>query len=451
MNKSTLKKRLKEWDDKQWKEELEAKSSIMVYRSAKTAIKEDPIYDNTASSIILFQARSNTLPLETRKRHTGEETTCLLCGDGEEDQHHFLLECTKLAEERLKMTSLQRPHQEDQLEVLKTFLFNESTEEMEKNKEGLYKLWRLRKRKLVTVTDGSALDWWPRLLFSLACLLTVVVGAILAVWVHIKLGQPQKVTIKRPVPVDHVKNALKCGSQQDKTSGYQRPPIVSRAVDEVLAEIVSHVVDDFFSSWYSQLAFEPDLQAQAIKNEIWESLRRLQDRLNAIDHVNFIATDVFNKIKQHFQRIRIAHEMSDGKTTLPMYTLVSYLANPERELQFLRSVAEVVIMILLPPDYSRCVPVRQLLRETLACHVFQPAIDLLCDPDFINQKVYEYVHHHQLWRELHQRTYTYAASYEDFIGIIQESNDVDELKHIRLFLATRSCHADHSRRQRKTI
>ena len=63
--------------------------------------------------------------------------------------------------------------------------------------------------------------------------------------------------------------------------------------------------------------------------------------------------------------------------------------------------------------------------------MFQPAVDLLCDPDFINQKVYEYVHHHQLWRELHQRTYTYAASYEDFIGIIQDSNDVDELKHIR--------------------
>ena len=56
-----------------------------------------------------------------------------------------------------------------------------------------------------------------------------------------------------------------CGGGRDKTSDYQRPPIVSRAVDEVLAEIVGHVVDDFFSSWYSQLAFEPDLQAQAIK------------------------------------------------------------------------------------------------------------------------------------------------------------------------------------------
>ena len=55
------------------------------------------------------------------------------------------------------------------------------------------------------------------------------------------------------------------GSYGDRSAGYQRPPIICRAVDEVLAEIVSHVVDDFFSSWYSRLAFEADLQAQTIK------------------------------------------------------------------------------------------------------------------------------------------------------------------------------------------
>ncbi|XP_037094661.1 sorting nexin-25-like isoform X2 [Pollicipes pollicipes] len=286
------------------------------------------------------------------------------------------------------------------------------------------------------VLSSWSLEWWPRLLFGIACVLSVLVGAVLAVWVHLKLGKLQKVPVKRPVPVDLVKNILKSASKRDNTESYQRPPIISRSVDEVIAEIVNHVVEDFFTSWYSQLASEPEAQAELIKNELWESLRRLRDRLSAIDEVNFIATNVFNKIKQHFQRIRIAHEMSDGKTTLPMYTLVSYLANPERELQFLRSVAEVVIMILLPADYSRCVPVRQLLREILACQVMQPTVDLLCDPDFINQKVYEYVHHHQLWRELHQRTYTYAASYEDFIRIIQESNDVDELKHIRFNIVT---------------
>ena len=55
------------------------------------------------------------------------------------------------------------------------------------------------------------------------------------------------------------------GSRGDRSAGYQRPPIISRAVDEVLAEVVSHVVDDFFSSWYSRLAFEADLQAQTMK------------------------------------------------------------------------------------------------------------------------------------------------------------------------------------------
>ena len=59
------------------------------------------------------------------------------------------------------------------------------------------------------VVSGSALDWWPRLLFSIACCLSIVVGAILAIWVHIKLGKPQKVTVRRPIPVDHVKNVLK--------------------------------------------------------------------------------------------------------------------------------------------------------------------------------------------------------------------------------------------------
>ena len=56
---------------------------------------------------------------------------------------------------------------------------------------------------------------------------------------------------------------LQCGGE--RAADYQRPPIIGRAVDEVLAEIVSHVVDDFFSSWYSQLAFEPELQAQTMK------------------------------------------------------------------------------------------------------------------------------------------------------------------------------------------
>ena len=155
LSKAALKKRLKEWDDKQWKEDLGTKSSIKIYQSGKPTIKEEMMYDNTPASTVLFQARSNTLPLKARKRYTGEETSCPLCGNTEEDQYHFILECTQLADERGNIVVLQRPHPENRDEILKAFLFSQDKEEMELNKEGLYQLWRLRKRKLVTMADGE--------------------------------------------------------------------------------------------------------------------------------------------------------------------------------------------------------------------------------------------------------------------------------------------------------
>ena len=166
MTKPSLKKCLKEWDNRQWLEELETKTSIGIYRAGKPAIKEDPIYDNTPASIVLFQARSNTLPLEARKR---DDKECKLCGKDEENQHHFLLECEKLTEERLRLPRLQRPHPENTNSVLRDFLFNDDNGEMEYNKEGLYRLWRLRKRMMVTMSEGG---WWTwttwRWLFNLS-------------------------------------------------------------------------------------------------------------------------------------------------------------------------------------------------------------------------------------------------------------------------------------------
>ena len=115
-------------------------------------MQASPIYDNTPASIVLFQARSNTLPLEARKRYDKE---CKLCGKDEENQHHFLLECEKLTEERLRLPRLQRPHPENTNSILRDFLFNDDNGEMEYNKEGLYRLWRLRKRMMVTMSEGG--------------------------------------------------------------------------------------------------------------------------------------------------------------------------------------------------------------------------------------------------------------------------------------------------------
>ena len=96
MNKRAIIARVRERDNRLWREELDRLSSVGIYREWKKKIKEERFYDNTEGSIVLFGARANSLRLNYRKRYGGGDTTCDLCGEGQEDLEHFLLKCSKL-------------------------------------------------------------------------------------------------------------------------------------------------------------------------------------------------------------------------------------------------------------------------------------------------------------------------------------------------------------------
>jgi sorting nexin-25 len=61
----------------------------------------------------------------------------------------------------------------------------------------------------------------------------------------------------------------------------------------------------------------------------------------------------------------------------------------------------------------------------------KPTIDLMCDPDYINQKIFDYFDYREKLAAEHRRTYAYAASYEDFVKMIQACQDIEHLKQIR--------------------
>ena len=69
-------------------------------------IKEQLLYDNTEESVLLSLARTNTLPLNWRKRFQQNEedrnTICPLCSEEEETLTHFLLLCQELMNIRIK-------------------------------------------------------------------------------------------------------------------------------------------------------------------------------------------------------------------------------------------------------------------------------------------------------------------------------------------------------------
>lgn len=106
-------------------------------------------------------------------------------------------------------------------------------------------------------------------------------------------------------------------------------------------------------------------------------------------------------------------------------------------------------MFLLPRSYSLS-PAKHLMREIICCKskllikqprieiynfnnisVIQPTVDRLTDPDFINQKILDYIEQQRITAAMHKRTFEYANSYEDFLKMIQDSEDIEMLKNIR--------------------
>ena len=66
------------WDLNIWKAELEMKTTLQIYKKFKNNFGDEEIYDNIPSSNILNKARTNTLQLNDRNRHTNKEINCMV-------------------------------------------------------------------------------------------------------------------------------------------------------------------------------------------------------------------------------------------------------------------------------------------------------------------------------------------------------------------------------------
>lgn len=143
MSTHALNSKIQKWADGKWNTERREKESLVLYNSLKNRIKEEKIYVNRYSSVLLFRARTNTLPLNIRKRHSGEDTFCPLCREAEETFEHFLLHCPRLQEIRTRHINLQRPFIEDSEKIIVDFMSQE--DDLEETKECLYKMWSKRK------------------------------------------------------------------------------------------------------------------------------------------------------------------------------------------------------------------------------------------------------------------------------------------------------------------
>ena len=139
MSKEDIKQKVRDYDNKRWKESLETKTTLEVYKKYKKKICEEICYDNTRDSELLFRARANVLGLEDLRRHSTENLDCKICDIKEkEDLGHFLFRCSKLE----KVRDRELFTQGTEVDRIGRLLFEEKN--LERVKRMLGKMWKAR-------------------------------------------------------------------------------------------------------------------------------------------------------------------------------------------------------------------------------------------------------------------------------------------------------------------
>jgi sorting nexin-25 len=138
-----------------------------------------------------------------------------------------------------------------------------------------------------------------------------------------------------------------------------------------------------------------------------------------------LAVDFVTKITNHLEKIRLMKE----NNAMP-FKPTSYLMNEDKEIEFLKKISEIVVILLLPRGYTFA-PLKNILCEIIAFKVFYSTIKMVTEPDFINQQIVECVQSKLASIALSRRSFEYATSFQDFLRIINTSTSIDELLQIR--------------------
>ncbi|KAK4887229.1 hypothetical protein RN001_003500 [Aquatica leii] len=279
-------------------------------------------------------------------------------------------------------------------------------------------------------------------LFVFLNLCAAGLGLIGVVWIHILLSSPHKTGIgleNIQKEIERFRNKLMNNFESHnsvKTPQNHLPVVFGRTIDSLLQQLLDYIMRDFVYVYLKDYAYEPNVINDNIKEDLWSAINNLHERLTRVDHVKLIACDLVNRITNHFERIRDAKTLIAESNHPPLFTLSPHLVSSNKELEYLQNVSEVLIMFLLPRSYSLS-PAKYFLREVLACKILYPFVDHITDPDYFNQNVIVYIEAQKVAAAMHRRTFEYANSFEDFLKLLQRTNDVEMLKSIRYDIVTK--------------
>ncbi|XP_076877436.1 sorting nexin-25 [Brachyhypopomus gauderio] len=264
--------------------------------------------------------------------------------------------------------------------------------------------------------------------FALVCFLLGSCGLLLMKSVP-KIRRFDTATRRPPNLLDLFSTLMGRFSMPLLDSVQTRRVVVSHNVDKALKEVFDYIYRDYILSWYAPLSLDEGQLYQMLSEDFWEMTKQLRARLSEVDVVNVVCNDVVKTLHAHFCDLKAANTRQEE---LPRpFPLHPCLRSSVEERNFLRCCTRLLVLRLLPTRDARSRTLRLVLVEVLAARVLKPLVEVLSDPDYVNQMLLAQLEQREQVNERHKKAYTYAPSYEEFIKLISSSSDIDFLKQLR--------------------
>ncbi|XP_074658883.1 sorting nexin-13-like [Tubulanus polymorphus] len=208
-------------------------------------------------------------------------------------------------------------------------------------------------------------------------------------------------------------------------------------IDEVLQDVLQYAFRDFINSWYRRIS-ENEIFLNEVRQTTQQIVVAFAERSKQVDWVSFTTRKAVDDVASHLKLYRKSCEKinelkKDGLKPLPDLEAIFFdletdmednmcrdhiCLNRDKEQQYLADLSELLLFLLLPRDDFNNKPFRYILKEVLVTKVFLPTIDMLSDPDYVNQTI------SWLCKD-------FAISTEMFMTVIKMTDCVDELTAVK--------------------
>lgn len=168
----------------------------------------------------------------------------------------------------------------------------------------------------------------------------------------------------------------------------------SKQVNVELSKVISLLLRDFVSSWFQGLSPDQELYHEII-SALSSIIQEAERRLSRVDWVGWVTQDVPTVLTNHIRDFRscckkMGTAYAGGKSFDELfYGLQPHAAleSEESEKEYLRRVSEILLEALLPDHELQSDAIKMLIREVLCNNVLLNLIEVLSEPDWLNETI----------------------------------------------------------------